>query len=235
MTGRILTTLALLALTLAVSVGLLHAQGSTESERPPYRIDLLLGWNLISFPGDPADPALENVMGDSKVDIVLAYREGQWEAAVRTSDGRWRATSGFTVMSGGQGYWMHAFANDAIETAFLADSAKPAIEGCEWQLVGVWDAEQRPAGTEVDADDYFAQAWWRVAYGFLTDENLWTKRIPRSGGTVETGAGYWVWTSCPSSCPPVSETLVLRGAEATVEVNAGYRMSTMGSPALSCP
>ena len=50
MTRRILTTLALPALTAAVSVGLLYAQGSAESERPPNRIDLLPGWNLISFP-----------------------------------------------------------------------------------------------------------------------------------------------------------------------------------------
>lgn len=210
MTRRILTTLALLALTLAVSMGLLHAQGSTEGERPPYRIDLLPGWNLISFPGDPVDPALENVMGDSKVDIVLAYREDQWEAAVRTSDGRWRATSGVTAISGGQGYWMHALADSAIETTLSADSPRPAIEGCEWQLVGVWDAEQRPAGTEVDADEYFALVNWRVAYTYRPDTDLWEKQSPRSSGTVETGAGYWLWNAWGHAHTPDSVSYFCR-------------------------
>ena len=71
MTRRILTTLALLALTAAVSAGLL----STEEERPPYRIDLHPGWNLISFPGDPVDPALESV------------RFPEWTSCWHTRDG----------------------------------------------------------------------------------------------------------------------------------------------------
>ena len=54
--------LALLVLTAVVSVGTLYAQGSSE-ERPSYRIDLVAGWNLISFPGDPVDTAIESVIG----------------------------------------------------------------------------------------------------------------------------------------------------------------------------
>ena len=73
MTRRVLITLALIALTGAVAAGLLNAQGSAESARAPYRIDLLPGWNLISFPGDPVDTALESVLGKSQVDAVLAY------------------------------------------------------------------------------------------------------------------------------------------------------------------
>ena len=74
MTRRILTTLTLLALTVALSAGLLHAQGSTEAEPSPYRIDLYSGWNLISFPGDPVDGTLENVVGDAQVDRSWAIR-----------------------------------------------------------------------------------------------------------------------------------------------------------------
>ena len=56
-------------------------------------------------------------------------------------------------------------------------------------------SDQRPPGTAIDADDYFSGMGWRVAYGFLTEANQWTKQLPRSGGMVETGAGYWVWIS----------------------------------------
>lgn len=247
MTRRILTTLVLLTLTVAVSAGLLHAQGSPEAEQPSYRIDILPGWNLISFPGNPADPALENVMGDSQADVVLAYQDNRWSAAVRKTGGGWRTTSEFTAMSGGMGYWVHATAEDVIEMR-LSSSEPDAlpiniIRG--WNLVGVWDAQQRPPGTEIDADDYFSETWWRVAYGFLTDESLWTKLLPDNNGTVVTGAGYWMWNTSPSSCSPYPkpfdatknqwDTPTHRRAGATVEVSAGYRTGVMGGLATSCP
>ena len=77
MTRAIPTILALLVLTAVVSVGTLYAQGSSEEERPPYRIDLVAGWNLISFPGDPVDTAIESVIGpDLQVNAVLSYSNG---------------------------------------------------------------------------------------------------------------------------------------------------------------
>ena len=200
MTRRILTTLALLALTAAVSAGLLHAQGSTEEERPPYRIDLHPGWNLISLPGDPVDPTLEDVIGDSQVDVVLAYEDGQWDAAVRKTDGSWRATSGLATMSGSRGYWVHATASGVIESALSPNAARASMEGCGWHLTAIWDPYQRPPGAEIDADEYFRLTAWRVAYAYHADADLWAKVIPRSDGTLETGAGYWVWNSCPASC-----------------------------------
>ena len=248
---RIFTTLALLALAVALSAGLLHAHDG-EAERPPYRIDLYPGWNLISFPGDPVDAALESVMGDAQADEILGYQDQQWRAAVRKTDGGWRTTSDLTTMSGSRGYWVHALAEDAIEVLLSPDTTRPSTEGCGWQLMAIWDAEQRPQGTAISADEYFSKIWWRVAYTFLADENLWTKQLPRSEGTVETGAGYWVWNACPTPCPPVSgldasgaygfgattvrwDTPVRRGAGATVEVGAGYRTAATGGVALSCP
>ena len=237
MVRRILMTLMLLALTAAVSVGLLQAQGSTESERPPYRIDLHPGWNLISLPSDPVDMSLEHVMGDSHVDMVLGYQNDQWEAAVRSNDGGWRTTSGLTTMSSGRGYWLHALADDAIETR-LSPSESGALSISiipGWNLVGVVDAEQRPPGAAIDADDYFTNVDWRVAYTYRPDTNLWTKLIPSNDGTVVTGAGYWVWNTSPGSCPPVSGAGGPRGSGATAGVGAGYQARVSGVVALSCP
>ncbi len=193
MTRRILTTLALLALTAALSAGLLHAQGSAETERSPYRIDLYPGWNLISFPGDPVEAALESVIGDAQVDVILVYQNGEWLAAGRQTDGGWGTTSGFTTLSGGLGYWVHTPTAGAIEVVLSPATPRPSPGGCGWQLVGVWDEEQQPAGTKVDADDYFGGVGWRIAYGFLSEANLWTKLVTGIDGTVELGRGYWVW------------------------------------------
>ena len=194
MTRRILTTLALLGLAVALSAGLLHAHDG-EAERPPYRIDLYPGWNLISFPGDPVDAAIESVMGDAHADIVLAYqnewrRTSDWLSAVRSTEGKWRGA--LTDLSSGRGYWVHATTAGAIETVLSPGTPRPSTEGCGWQLLGIWDARQRPPGTGISADDYFGGISWRAAYTFLTEANLWTKQVLRAEGTVETGAGYWV-------------------------------------------
>ena len=204
MTRRILVTLTLLALTGALSAGLLHAQGSAEEERPPYRIDLYPGWNLISFPGDPVDTAIESVMGsDSQVDIILAYQDQQWGAAVRKTDGGWRTTSDLTTMSGSRGYWVHALAKDAIEVTLSPNTARPSIQTTGgWNLMSIWDADQRPPGTEVDAVEYLREITWRAAYTFDAAADLWVKRLPQPGETLETGRGYWVWVVVPGCiCP----------------------------------
>ncbi len=235
MTLRILTTLSLLTLTAALSAGLLHAQGLAESEQAPYRIDLFPGWNLISFPGDPVDATLESVIGDAEVDMILGYQDGEWLAAVRKTDGGWRTTSGFTTLSGGWGYWLHAPTADALEVTLAQSDVSPFLKmTAGWNLIGVWDTEQRLPSTEIAADGYFAQIDWRVAYSFNTDANRWAKQLPRLDGTVETGAGYWVWATTPDPCP-VLTTLIRRGGGTAVEAGAGYRAQALGGLALSCP
>lgn len=213
MTRRILTTLALLALVAAISVGLLHAQGSAEAEQPPYRIDLLPGWNLISFPGDPVDTTLENVIGsDSQVDIILAYQGDAWLTALRNPNNDWYGT--LTTISGDYGYWMYTPIAETIAAPLSPVTPPSRIPYCSTArglyLVGVWDSEQRPAGTKLDAEEVFNQQrslvryYWAVAHGFDTRANKWETPIRRgSGATVAVGAGYWVWArgGAALSCP----------------------------------
>ena len=200
MTRAIPTILALLVLMAVVSVGTLYAQDSSEGERPPYRIDLVVGWNLISFPGDPVDTAIERVIGpDLQVNAVLGYQSGAWRVAVRNTDGKWG--SNLREIEGGWGYWVRTSVAETIEVS-LTTALRPS-SGCSgvsigWNLEGVVDVELRPAGTKVDADDYFHERFsddWTVAYRFDAAAVQWDEPIrPDSGGTLETGAGYWVWS-----------------------------------------
>ena len=198
MTRAIPTILALLALTAVVSVGTLYAQGSSEGERPPYRIDLVAGWNLISFPGDPVDTAIESVIGsDLQVNLVLGYRGGAWSSAQRNADGEWVGT--LREIKAVWGYWVLTSVAETIEAPLTTTPGPFSRCTNGWQLEGVVDMQLRPTGTKVDADDYFHERFsddWKVAYRFDAAAVRWDEPIrPGSGGTLETGAGYWVWVS----------------------------------------
>ena len=184
----------------------MYAQDSSEEERPPYRIDLVAGWNLISFPGDPVDTAIESVIGlDLRVNKIFGFQSGEWRAALRNADGE--LAGNLTEIRGDLGYWVHAPVAETIEVV-LTTTAATALQprGCgnsEWQLQGVVDVELRPVGTKIDADDYFSRRLdWRVAYGFDTATHLWVKIVPGYGGILETGAGYWMWISSPCGLMP---------------------------------
>ena len=180
-------------------------------ERQPYEVDLNPGWNLISLPGDPFNPAVAQVIGsDLRADTVLGYQGGEWVTAVKNEDGRWQGT--LVDIVGGYGYWVRTTAVETIETVIppnLPTSVLPTVPVISgWNLLGVVDAEQRDTGTEADADDYFTSLpAWRVAYSFETQQNRWTKLLP-NGGTatapheVENGKGYWVWSSQPGTLVP---------------------------------
>lgn len=192
MTRRILVTLTFLTLAAGLSAGLLHAQGSGEAERAPYRIDLYSGWNLISFPGDPVDTALESVIGDAQVDMVLGYQDDAWLTAVRNPDGEWEGW--LETMTGEWGYWVHTPVEETIETALSPATANPSsLHRPGWNLVSIWDEQQRTPGEEIDADRYFGHSCWRVAYTWSPTAGQWTTVMPQESGTVDTGAGYWVW------------------------------------------
>ena len=185
-------------------------------ERQPYEIDLQPGWNLISVPGDPFNPAVGNVIGSGlKADTVLGYQSGEWVTAVRNEDGRWQGT--LTDIQGGYGYWVRTTVVETIETVIpptLPTSNLPTVPIISgWNLVGVVDAQQRAVDIEdrvgEDADQYLTSLGnnWRVAYSFETQLNRWEKLIP-NGGTADdphmmlNGKGYWLWNSAPGTLVP---------------------------------
>ena len=181
-------------------------------ERQPYDIELQPGWNLISFPGDPFNPAVGNVIGsDLRADTVLGYQGGEWVTSVKNEDGRWQGT--LVDIVGGYGYWVRTTAVETIETVIppiLPTSNLPTVPVISgWNLLGVVDAEQDDAGATEDADEYFTSlGHWRVAYSFETQQNRWAKLLPDGESadgtehTVENGKGYWVWSSRPGTLVP---------------------------------
>ena len=172
--------------------------------RDPYEVDLIPGWNLVSVPGTPLDSSTGAVMGSTnEATIVLAYQNDEWLTAVN-DQGEWRGT--LTDIVGGYGYWVQTTAFETIETLIPETDTSSVLPTARvikgWNLLGVVDVAQADAGDAPsgggEADDYFNNFDWRVAYAFETETNQWTKTLPDvqdSDTEIKNGKGYWVWST----------------------------------------
>ena len=186
----------------------------TVRSRAGYKVSLRPGWNLISLPGTPENPAVSAVLNGLEANTVLSYQEGEWLSAIRPDDGEWQGT--LEQMAGGYGYWVQTTAAETITAVIpptLPNQVLPTVPITSgWNLVGVIDAAQRAVGTSAvnDPDKYFVNVSWRVAYGFETEGSRWVKILPKPSGTddganntqIKNGSGYWLWSTEPGVLVP---------------------------------
>ena len=186
----------------------------TVRSRAGYKVSLRPGWNLISLPGTPETPAVSAVLEGMEANTVLSYQEGEWLSAIRPDGGDWQGTLDQIV--GGYGYWVQTTAAETITAVIpptLPNQVLPTVPITSgWNLVGVIDAAQKAVGTDAtqDPDKYFVNVSWRVAYGFETQGNRWTKILPKPSGTddgtnntaIKNGSGYWLWSTEPGVLVP---------------------------------
>ena len=105
--------------------------------------------------------------------IVLAYQDEEWLTAVN-DQGTWRGT--LTEIVGGYGYWVQTTAFESISTLIPETDTSSVLPTARvikgWNLLGVVDVQQAAAGKAPsgngEADDYFNNFDWRVAYAFNT-------------------------------------------------------------------
>ena len=72
--------------------------------RPAYKVTLRPGWNLISLPGTPDDPAIGSVISDDlSVRLVLGYQGGAWQTAIRDGASLERHADGRSPAAGATG------------------------------------------------------------------------------------------------------------------------------------
>ena len=182
--------------------------------RQPYSVSLSPGWNLISLPGEPANPDINAVLPPSHpAEQVLTYDpthpSGPWLVATRGVDGSWTGT--LTELTGTRAYWIQTGAFTPIRTLIPErDTATvlPTISVVAgWNLLPVVDLQQGRAGgppgggDAVSAASYFSSINWTVAYTFDTQSNAWEK-LTKVGGNVVNGKGYWVWVTGSGTLVP---------------------------------
>ena len=182
--------------------------------RAAYSVPLSPGWNLISVPGMPADPAIDMVLdADHPATEVWTFDQnaaaGPWLISRRSAGEAW--SGDVTEIVPGRGYWILTGSFDALKTLIPERAAAatfptyPISSG--WNLIGVDDAQQTKVGSVGStsaADTYLASITWTVAYSYNTQANTWTKLTPKATpvSVAANGSGYWVWATKAGTLAP---------------------------------
>ena len=144
------------------------------TERAEFEVPLVPGWNMISIPGDPADTAIDAVIGtDVPITAVYGYDPsivGGWLTAVREADddGNFGAFAGtLTTINPNLGYWVLTSTFEPISVDIPQLTAGAATVGVVlppqppsidivvgWNLIAVRDVTSNLDAAPDDQDDW---------------------------------------------------------------------------------
>ena len=175
----------------------------TVKEVAPVQIPLKPGWNLVSLPGEPADPAINAVITVADVNTVVTYDPinpnpatgGPWLSATRATASD-PLTGSLITINPGHGYWVKTSSFDPIEVEIplcllcLPPSSIQMVAG--WNLVGVVSIEQEAPGTAIPSDRYFADTDWIRAWTYDPQTDAIEQVLPLNFQNVVIGKGYWL-------------------------------------------
>lgn len=181
----------------------------TVKDRSAFELKLRPGWNLISLPSDPSDPAIGTVFADLPgVSEVVSYDPtvpGGTLTAVREDDGSFSGT--LEAMDAKKGYWVNSAKFKTLsvdltvlqagQVAMLPPSI-PIVKG--WNLIPIVDVTGTlSAGDTVESPDYLASVLGDITrvYTFDTVLNEWdlVDRHDGEGTTLEIGKGYFAYST----------------------------------------
>ena len=193
-----------------------HTYSFEVKERAPFVLDLLAGWNSISFPANPVDRALHAVFTNTAIDQVIGWNATEpvspWRMATRV-DGVWTTSEEVATLNDVEaryGYWVHSqgFITQAVKLAGKGDRATdgqpnpsdiPTDEG--WNFVGVVDVDgdqtQDDAGETlrngnndpITAAEYLGN--YTRAYTWDHINNTWD--VLKNDEGIMIGSGIWVY------------------------------------------
>lgn len=217
------------------------------TEAKPVPIELKPGWNLISLPFQPGNPAINSVVpANHPVDIVMTFDNATQVWMVSRRDAETGLFVGdIAVLTASTAYFVRTdnfvalkILRPPLATAAAAPPPPPAITVVQgWNLVPVV-SNQIPTPPAIAADDYFgtlsngANAGWLKALTFNTLLRTWISVSPGETSAVSTD------TDDPTDnpCTPADDTaaigqpcVIATGQnsdvprlQASVEVGKGY-------------
>jgi len=178
--------------------------------RAKTKVSVVPGWSMVSFPGDPADPAIDAVIGSTPVTKVYSYDPsvaGGWLVAARekNADGTFTAFQGnLEAISSGRGYWVLTDTFEAISVDIPAISGGESASGNPvtppsisvykgWNLVPVIDVTGTNASSGITASIYLSGVSVTRIYLYDTISGKW--QLKATSDALSVGKSYWVYAS----------------------------------------
>ncbi|MCL0087397.1 hypothetical protein M1O24_01385, partial [Dehalococcoidia bacterium] len=177
--------------------------------RPEYEITLKEGWNLISLPLIPEDPAIEVVLEGILDDVIRV-----WHFDAET--GKWKSFSPggapdkLTEMVDGRGYWIN-MAAAATLTVIGTEMPAPPAPPPEYPVFEGWNHIGFSSITEMTVSEYLGDGIMEIfvrMWGFDA-ETGWFRVIPGcpEHQYLQPGRGYWLAVSEDGIIFPAGEIL----------------------------
>ena len=192
-----------------------------------YDLDLLSGWNFVSFPSNPDSDlgtagnqnSVDDIFGDvDEVSIVVGYDpvadpEQPWLFAERV-DGTFEGN--LTTIDNRHAYWINADIPVTVTASMPRAAVGVTVQGLQppsitvvagWNAVPVSDPDLDDQGDEVasDADDYFSTVDWLFAFTYDTETGRFDLLTPTSASAVNSGDGIWLWADAAGILVPVPD------------------------------
>ena len=171
----------------------------TVVERDAFEIELTTGWNLISLPGDPAGPAINDVIPlTHPIDTVLTFdprSAAGWMIARRGDDGKF---TGIETIRKELAYWVRTTRFESLDVDIspigggTAELLPTISLAAGWNLLPVLDVTEGGAGAATIAEgDYFGTVEPTRIYEYNPREDRFDQVA--AGADLTYGRGYYVY------------------------------------------
>jgi hypothetical protein len=155
-------------------------------------IKLSAGWNLISFPLNPAEKSPAQVLAgiDGKYSAVYSFNTGnnQYRSYVPGS-----TSNDLTSLDAGQGYWIYM--DQAATLTVRGTPAPKAVQlAAGWNLVGYNSTSSAPVATALSS----VQGKFEAVYGFDAASGQYKGYTPPDAADLSSltpGEGYWIYAT----------------------------------------
>ncbi len=189
----------------------------TIAKRTEFKLSVLPGTTLVSFPLNPADTSINAVFDKAGIVSVSSYDSaaGTFSSAVRDAETDVLAGDLVSIESG-VGYVVVADAVSALVVpipSLTASSIPPTIAVAKgWSLVGVTDVTGdatgalRQPGSTINTSALYFPAKVTQVYSWNATSKTWQALSTRPGGdggaNVISGEAYWVYASADDVIVP---------------------------------
>lgn len=158
------------------------------------RIDLVKGWNLISFPLIPPSSAIDDVLSgiSGKYTSVWTYRQDAWQGYNPLLP----EFSDLQTIVPGWGYWIEMSVPAGLDAVGQAPS-KTVMLRPGWNLVGYCSTTAQPVGAALASVSGYYDSIWTFEQGHW---QVYDPQFPDYSDIemLKPGRGYWinVTTAC---------------------------------------